>query len=224
MSTFEDIWQKLSKSKKYREEYALSLLKKMVPFQIRTIRKKQELSQPELAEKSHLTQGVISRAENLDYGNLTLNTIGRIAGGFDLAFIGRFVPFSELARFAREMSESEFAAIPTFEQETSLREQMREHLARINATVQARTVVAGERFAEVQQTLSNGGTAPELGTMPLSGSTNALSGAIQIPLPLEPTGSYCRLGVQRGIHLVESGRRPTRRLSKRYSSTRKRYA
>src|SRR5271157_3669663 len=96
MTTFEDTWRRLGKSKKFREEFALSLLKKMVPFQIKAIRKKRELSQPELAEKSHLTQGVISRAENLDYGNLTLNTIGRIAGGFDLAFIGKFVPFSEL--------------------------------------------------------------------------------------------------------------------------------
>jgi len=117
MTTFEDTWRKLAKSKKYREEFAVWLLKRSVPFQIKTLRKKHCGSQAVLAERARLTQGVVSRAEDQEYGNLTFNTVGRIAGGLDMAFIGKFVPFTELVRFATDLSEEEFLKIPTFEEE-----------------------------------------------------------------------------------------------------------
>lgn len=121
MITFENVWGKLSKSKQYREQFALSFLKRSVPFQIRILRKKHCGSQAELALRSGLTQGVISRAEDQDYGNLTFNTVGRIAAGLDMAFIGRFVPFTGLVEFSEEFSEEEFASIRTFEEENTLR-------------------------------------------------------------------------------------------------------
>jgi transcriptional regulator with XRE-family HTH domain len=114
--TFDDIWRKLS-DKRYREHYALSLLKRSVAFQIKTLRKKHCGSQAELAEAAGITQGVVSRAEDPDYGNLTFNTVGRIANGFDMAFIGKFVPWSELAKFSQNLSEDAFANLPTFEEE-----------------------------------------------------------------------------------------------------------
>lgn len=119
MTTFESVWRKLNQGKKYREQFALAFLKRSVPFQIKTLRKKHCGSQAVLAERSGVTQGVVSRAEDQDYGNLTLNTIGRIAGGLDMAFIGRFVPFSDLAKFSLEMSEKEVKSIPTFEEENA---------------------------------------------------------------------------------------------------------
>lgn len=117
MNIFEDIWAKLSTSKKYRESYALAFLKRSVAFQIKTLRKKHCASQAELAEAAGITQGVVSRAEDQDYGNLTFNTVGRIAGGLDMAFIGQFVPFSDLAKFSINLSEEQFANLPTFEEE-----------------------------------------------------------------------------------------------------------
>lgn len=117
MTMFEKAWKKLAHSRSYREEFALAMLKRMVPFQIRAIRKKREMSQAELAQSSNLTQGVISRAEDPDYGNLTLNTIGRIAAGLDLAFVGQFVPFSDLVKFTEDLSERKFSDLPTFEKE-----------------------------------------------------------------------------------------------------------
>ncbi len=116
MITFEGIWRKLS-NKKYREQYALSLLKRSVAFQIKTLRKKHCGSQAVLAERSNVTQGVVSRAEDQEYGNLTFNTVGRIASGLDVAFIGKFVPFSELIKFSEDLSEGEFEEIPTFDEE-----------------------------------------------------------------------------------------------------------
>ena len=117
VTTFKAIWQKLANSREYRSSYALALLKRSVAFQIKTLRKKHCGSQAELALAAGITQGVVSRAEDQDYGNLTLNTVGRIAGGLDIAFVGRFVPFSELAKFSLNLSEEEFLNIPTFEEE-----------------------------------------------------------------------------------------------------------
>lgn len=89
----------------------------MIPFQLRTLRRAQNLSQEELSKRSRITQGVLSRAEDPDYGNLTLNTIGRIASGLDVAVIIKFVPFSELLKYTEEMTEDEFSKVQTFEQE-----------------------------------------------------------------------------------------------------------
>jgi transcriptional regulator with XRE-family HTH domain len=122
MNGLKELWKKLGRSKTYREEFAESILKRSFPFQVRAIRKKRGWSQAELAQQANVTQGVISRAENPDYGNLTFSTVARIAAGFDMAFIGKFVPFSELTKFSKEMDEDEFSAIPTFEEENRLME------------------------------------------------------------------------------------------------------
>lgn len=115
MSMFENTWQKL-RNKKYREHFVDAQLKRAIPFQVRSIMKARGLSQKQLASLAGLTQGVVSRAASPKYGNLTLNTIVRIAAGFDVAFIGRFVPFSELVRYYDDLSE-EIGAVPAFEQE-----------------------------------------------------------------------------------------------------------
>lgn len=80
------------------------------------LRKLRGWTQGELAERSGLTQGAISRAEDQDYGNLTVNTILTIAQGFDLAFVGRFVPFSELEDWYMNLSQDTLHA-PSFEEE-----------------------------------------------------------------------------------------------------------
>src|SRR5258708_709548 len=113
------IWRKLARDKRYREEYAIAMLKRMIPYPTRSIRKKRGWSQAKLAEEAKVTQGVISRAEDPDYGNLTLSTIGRIAAGYDLAAVVKFVPFGELVRYSEQTSEREFAALPTFEEENA---------------------------------------------------------------------------------------------------------
>jgi transcriptional regulator with XRE-family HTH domain len=116
VNTFREVWDKFSKSKKYREAFALSLFKRMVPFQIRSLRKQRDWSQAQLAESANVTQGVISRAEDPDYGKLTINTISRIAAGFDVAFIVKFVPFSELDKWFLDLSEKS-VEVPSFEEE-----------------------------------------------------------------------------------------------------------
>ncbi len=118
MNEFSNLWRKLAKSKKYREEFVAAQVKRGIPFQIRTLLKNSGLSQEEIASRAGITQGVLSRAANPDYGNLTLNTIIRIAAGFDVAFIGKFVPFSELGRWFVGLSE-DAVRVNSFEAESA---------------------------------------------------------------------------------------------------------
>lgn len=99
MNALSNLRDKLAHSKRYRESFAASVVKRMIPLQVRVLRKQRSWSQAQLAQESRLTQGVISRAEDPEYGNLSVNTLVRIAAGFDCAFVGRFVPFSELAKW-----------------------------------------------------------------------------------------------------------------------------
>jgi transcriptional regulator with XRE-family HTH domain len=115
VNAFRELWAKF-RSKKYREEFVAAQVKRAIPFQIRALMKKKGMSQEKLAELSGLTQGVISRAANPNYGNLTLNTLVRIAAGFDMAFIGRFVPFSELGRYFVKLDEDSID-VPTYTEE-----------------------------------------------------------------------------------------------------------
>lgn len=78
-------------------------------------------TQEKLAQQSGLEQGVISRAANPNYGNLTLNTIIRIAAGFDVGFIGKFAPFSELGEWFVRLSERELGSVPSFPEESASR-------------------------------------------------------------------------------------------------------
>jgi transcriptional regulator with XRE-family HTH domain len=113
------LWQKLKKSKKYREQFVAAQAKRAFPFQVRAIMRKRGLSQEQLATRSKLTQGVISRAVNPNYGNLTINTIVRVADGLDMAYLGILVPFSELAKWVSNLSE-ESVQVKSFEEENEM--------------------------------------------------------------------------------------------------------
>ena len=116
MNTLRSLWRKFRASKKYRESFVAAQVKRGIPFQIQTLMKQKGFSQEKLAKESGLTQGVISRAANPEYGNLTLNTILRIAAGFDVAFVGKFVPYSELGNWFLNLNE-ESVRVRTFQEE-----------------------------------------------------------------------------------------------------------
>ena len=109
------LWNKL-RDRKYRKAFVDSQLKMGVPLQLHALRKKRSWSQAELAKHAGLSQGVISRAENPNYGNLTFNTVLEIAGGLDVGFIGAFVPFSKLEEWHSKLSE-ESVVVLSFDEE-----------------------------------------------------------------------------------------------------------
>jgi transcriptional regulator with XRE-family HTH domain len=123
------LWQRL-RSKKFRDAFVATQFKRSIPFQITAIRKKLGWSQEQLAKAANLTQGVISRAENPDYGNLTFNSVLRMAAGLDVAVVIEFVPFSKLLRVFD--SRSEDLAPATFEEEDKM---LSENEAQGNQTI-----------------------------------------------------------------------------------------
>jgi transcriptional regulator with XRE-family HTH domain len=116
VNTSSAIWHKLRKSKKYREEFVAAHVKRAIPHQARALMKAKGMTQEQLAHLAGLSQGVVSRAVDPSNGNLTLNTVIRVAAGFDVAFVGRFVPFSELARWYVDLPNQD-QKIPSFEEE-----------------------------------------------------------------------------------------------------------
>lgn len=116
---FSVLWGKLAASKEYRDAFASMQVKRAIPAQIRALMHQKEISQQDLADASALTQGVISRAANPNYGNLALNTIIKIAAGLDLAFIGEFVPFSRLCEWTLNWSDDKLGMVPSFENEAA---------------------------------------------------------------------------------------------------------
>ena len=125
MNTLSNLRQKLSRSKGYREAFVASVAKRMTPLQIRTLRRQRDWSQSRLATESGLTQGVISRAEDPEYGNLTINTLVRIASGFDCAFVGRFIPFSELGRWYTTLEDERAMEVESFADDSGFAEPVR---------------------------------------------------------------------------------------------------
>jgi transcriptional regulator with XRE-family HTH domain len=118
VSGLSNLWSKLDRSKKYREAFVASQLKRGIPTQLRVLLKQRGWSQADLAERSGLTQGAISRAADPDYGNLTFNNVLKIAGGFDIAFVGKFVRFSDLASWHDSITDEEALMVDSFGEDT----------------------------------------------------------------------------------------------------------
>lgn len=127
--------------------FARTQFKRLVPLQIQALRRQRGWSQAVLAEKSRLTQGVISRAEDQSYGNLTVNTILTIAEGFDVAFVGRFVPFSELDKWYLNLSPETMDA-PSFDAENAV-------LIAAEGQPDALKLIEGEDLLEVAPRFGN---------------------------------------------------------------------
>jgi transcriptional regulator with XRE-family HTH domain len=107
---------KLVNNKVYRDAYVAEHVKTSVPLHIHYLREERELTQAQLAEKAKTTQTVISRLEDPNYGNLTLNSLLKIASAFDIALLVRFVPFSRLLTEFEDLSPRALL-VPSFEQE-----------------------------------------------------------------------------------------------------------
>jgi transcriptional regulator with XRE-family HTH domain len=105
--------------REYRESFVSSLINSTIAYQIRYLRKNENLDQAELGVLAGMKQAAISRLENPDYGNLSVNTLKRIAKALDVGLIVRFAPFSEVARWRLLMSPQDMAP-PAFSKDRAL--------------------------------------------------------------------------------------------------------
>lgn len=120
---FQQIFARLKRGKKYREHFVESEISVGIPLQIKGMREMREWTQKELGSRSGKHQSVISQLENPGYGKLTLTTLKTLAAAFDVGLMVRFVPFSELAGRASNLSASDME-IPSFDEDPGLEQKI----------------------------------------------------------------------------------------------------
>jgi transcriptional regulator with XRE-family HTH domain len=93
-------------NKEYRDAWVDESVKTVIPYQIQAMRNQRDWSQDILGKKAGMKQNVISRLESMDYGNLSVSTLLRIAHGLDCGLLVKFVPFSRLVKEFEDVSTS----------------------------------------------------------------------------------------------------------------------
>lgn len=96
----------------YRQAYMEGFLEQNIAWQIKINRVKRNLSQRDLARHIGTRQSAISRAEDPTYGKHSIEMLTKLANAFDCALSVKFIPYSALAFFAQDLSESALYAKP----------------------------------------------------------------------------------------------------------------
>jgi len=102
------LWDKF-KEKVYRDGFVASHLANNIAAQIFSTRELRGLTQTELAQKAGMAQARISVMEDSGYENFSVKTLRRLASALDVALVVRFVPFSELADYATNITPDKVA-------------------------------------------------------------------------------------------------------------------
>ena len=105
-------------NKEYREGIVDSMIHIGIAFQIKALRKRQNLTQRQLGERIGGPQNIVSRYENAKYAGFTIKTLQRLATAFDVALIVKFATFDELDELMQNRSQ-EILAVTSFEKRRS---------------------------------------------------------------------------------------------------------
>ncbi len=89
-------------NKEFRQSYISSHTKRFLAAQIKNLRG--ERTQKEFAKILGTTQSVVSRYEDPDYGQVTLQTLLDAASKLDIALVVRFASFSDFFRITSDYS------------------------------------------------------------------------------------------------------------------------
>ncbi len=87
---------KLLNNPTFRDAYVFEHLKTGIAYQIRAMRDENEWTQGRLGEEAKKPRNVITRLEDPNYGQFSLQTLREIAAAFNVALLVKFVPFSRL--------------------------------------------------------------------------------------------------------------------------------
>ena len=104
------------RNKRYRDAYVAEQVKTAIPNQLFILRKQRDMNQADLAKLAKTTQSVISRLEDPNYGNMSVNSLLKAAAGLDIGLLVRFVPFSKLLAEVEDVSSRALSAT-TFNEE-----------------------------------------------------------------------------------------------------------
>jgi len=167
--------------KEYRHGLIDAQIEIDLPFQIRALRKQEELTQPQLAELAGMKQSRISKMEKPGGARFTLETLRRLAKALDVALIVRFAPFGELVAWSTEFNPDSFA-VPSFDKECQA---TREREKALNTARSEGKVVPirGPRFRWRQR-----GAKPKHSSATMIPPKSARTGLTTPPLPMAAGG------------------------------------
>ena len=118
-SVSSQLLKNLKENKKYREAFVAEHIATTIPFQLRAMRKKLRMTQKQLGKDAGMAPERITVLEDPNYARFTVSTLLRLADALDVALIVRFAPFSELLRWASNLSDEAVAVLP-FEEEQKM--------------------------------------------------------------------------------------------------------
>lgn len=97
----------------YRHAYAEESLDLSVGTQIKVLREQRDWRQEDLAHEAQIQQPMVSRYENVNYSNWSINTLKKLARAFDVWLDVRFRSFGELVTTTEDFSR-ESLQVPKF--------------------------------------------------------------------------------------------------------------
>lgn len=133
------------KDKAYREAFVATHIDNGIAFQIRTIRKVNNWTQKDLGDKADMKQERISVLEDPNKINFNVDTLRRIASAFDVGLMIRFVPFSDLVKWDKDLS-PESLQVTSFTEDTFFKEEENEELSL--GSIGTKTVIDMQDFRE----------------------------------------------------------------------------
>lgn len=109
---------KLVNSRNFREAYIRAKLSVLIPSQVRALRLKWPMTQPELGREADMKQSRISAIERPGSANLNVDTLIRVAAALRVGLKVELVPFSEMLRWENNFSQDGFS-LPKIEEDTA---------------------------------------------------------------------------------------------------------
>jgi transcriptional regulator with XRE-family HTH domain len=92
------------KNREYRDSFVAEGVKNWIARQIRSLREQRKLSQGDLGDLCGKPQSAISRLEDPDYGQMSLQTLLEVASAFDVALSVKFVDYPTFLRETKDAS------------------------------------------------------------------------------------------------------------------------
>jgi transcriptional regulator with XRE-family HTH domain len=108
MSDRSKLINRLISERDFRADYIRAKLDVLIPSQLRGLRRRDDLTQPQLAEMAGMKQARISAMETQGRVNFNRETLVRMAATYGVGLIVKFVPFSEMLEWENNYSQDSF--------------------------------------------------------------------------------------------------------------------
>lgn len=107
----------------YRTFFAEAAVEQDIAWQIKANRQHRKLSQAELATLLETRQSAVSRLEDPEYGQHSIDTLKKVAAVFDCALQVRLISFGKLHEESKDLT-MESMVVPSFDEEFPLQNQV----------------------------------------------------------------------------------------------------